>query len=47
MTDLKLPDTIKMVQDADGVVSGSFICSSEDFSKQIKKLREAIQNSNN
>ncbi len=40
-------DTIKMVQDADGVVTGSFICSNEDFSKQIKKLREAIQNSNN
>lgn len=32
-------DTIKYVNDADGVVSGAFICTSDDFESQIIKLR--------
>lgn len=33
--------TIKKVSKADGVVSGSFICKSKDFEKQIKKLKKS------
>ena len=33
--------TIKKVLDADGVVSGSFICKSKDFEKQIEKLKKS------
>lgn len=33
-------ETIKEVSLADGVVSGSFICLSEDFDEQIRKLKE-------
>ncbi len=33
--------TIKEVSKADGVVSGSFICKSKDFEKQIKKLKKS------
>lgn len=33
-------ETIKKVKLADGVVSGSFICNSDDFNKQIKLLKE-------
>ena len=32
--------TIKKVSKADGVVSGSFICKSKDFEKQIEKLKK-------
>ena len=31
--------TIKEVILADGVVSGSFICQSDDYNEQIKKLK--------
>lgn len=33
-------ETISFVKDADGVVSGSFICNSDDFEKQVDKLKE-------
>lgn len=33
--------TIKKVSKADGVVSGSFICKSKDFEKQIEKLKKS------
>ena len=33
-------ETIKDVDSADGVVSGSFICLSENFDEQIRKLKE-------
>ena len=32
-------ETISKVKDADGVVSGSFICKSEDYEKRIRILR--------
>ena len=32
-------DTIKFVSDADGVVSGSFVCNSDNFNKQISELK--------
>ncbi len=33
-------ETISFVKDADGVVSGSFVCNSDDFEKQVNKLKE-------
>ena len=32
-------DTVKLVSAADGVVSGSYICNSNDFNKQISELK--------
>ena len=32
--------TIKLVRDADGVVSGSYICGSDDFTGHLRKLKE-------
>lgn len=36
-------DTIKEVDLADGVISGSYICMSDNYSKQIIKLKQKIQ----
>ena len=36
--------TIKLVSDADGVVSGSYICESEDFTGRLRKLKKSINN---
>lgn len=36
--------TIKLVRDADGVVSGSYVCSSEDFTGRLRKLKKSINN---
>lgn len=35
-------ETIKEVLNADGVISGSFICMNKDFEKQIMKLKNSI-----
>lgn len=35
-------ETITKVLKADGVISGSFICKSKDFEKQIKKLKAKL-----
>lgn len=34
-------ETVNFVSDADGVVSGSYICLADDFNLQINKLKEA------
>ena len=36
-------ETIKKVLNADGVISGSFICMNKDFEKQIMKLKNIIR----
>ena len=33
--------TIKYIQDADGAVSGSFVCFSDNYEKQIDKLKDS------
>lgn len=35
-------ETIKEVLNADGIISGSFICMNKDFEKQIMKLKNSI-----
>lgn len=35
-------ETIEFVKDADGIVSGSFICNSDDYESQVDKLIECI-----
>ena len=36
--------TIKLVRDADGVVSGSYVCGSEDFTGRLRKLKKSSNN---
>ena len=39
-------ETIKEVLNADGVISGSFICMNKDFENQIMKLKNSITQQN-
>lgn len=36
-------ETISYVKDADGIISGSFICNSDDFENQINKLKINVE----